>query len=276
MIISPFSTAMLLTLLSQATNGKTFDELRRGLYLNSDKSIVADQYKEFDRLIRKSAGESELMIANQIYVQRGYQLNEGFEEVAVKKFASGIESVDFIQSNETAQIINHFVEQKTKQKIKDFVDPNILKENSLIFLVNAIYLKSKWRYKFPKYDPRKIEFYLNETDSVWVDSLHMEKMDFNFGYLNELDAKALEITYGNSNFTFLIILPNNRTGLTELESGLKNYDIATVFDQMHIAKINVKIPKFKAETEIRMNDILINVSIEMPSYFYRYLESNRY
>lgn len=131
MIISPFSTAILLTLLSQATNGKTFDELRRGLYLSSDKSKVADQYKEFDRLIRKSAGESELMTANQIYVQRGFQLKEGFEEMAVKKFASGIESVDFTQPNETAQIINHFVkqktEQKTKQKIKDFVDPNLLK-----------------------------------------------------------------------------------------------------------------------------------------------------
>lgn len=57
---------------------------------------MADQYKEFDRLIRKSAGESELMIANQIYVQRGYQLNKGLKEIAVKKFASGIESVDFI------------------------------------------------------------------------------------------------------------------------------------------------------------------------------------
>lgn len=148
------------------------------------------------------------------------------------------------------------------------MNPNILKENSLIFLVNAIYLKSKWRYKFPRYDPRKIEFYFNETDSVWVDSLHMEKMDFNFGYLNELDAKVLEITYGNSNFTFLIILPNNRTGLTELKSRLKNYDIATVFDQMYITKINVKIPKFKVETEMHMNDILINVRIEMPSYFF--------
>lgn len=267
---------MLLTLLSQATNGKTFDELRRGLYLSSYKSIVANQYKEFDRLIRKSAGKSELMIANQIYVQRGYQLNEGFKELAVKKFATGIESVDFTQPNQSAQIINHFVEQKTKQKIKDFVDPNILKGNPLVFLVNAIYLKCKWRYKFPKYDPRKIEFYFNETNSVWVDSLHMEKMDFNFGYLNELDAKGLEITYGNSNFTFLIILPNNRTGLTELESRLKNYDIATVFDQMHITKINVQIPKFKVETEIRMNDMLINVRIEMPSYFYQYLKSNHY
>lgn len=251
--------SMLLTLLSQGTNGKTFDELRNGLYLSDNKSITADQYHEFDQLIRKSAGESELSIANRIYVKRGLQLNENFQTIAVEKFASDIESVNFKQSNETAQIINRFVEQKTKRKIKNFVKPKILNDRTRVFLVNAIYLKSKWRYAFKRYQPWKIKFYNNETDSVWVDSLHMLKMDFNFGYLKELDAKGLEITYGNSNFTFLIILPNNRTGLNALEIQMKSYNLSTAFDHLHITKIDVEIPKFRVETEIQMIDMLKNV-----------------
>lgn len=130
--------SMLLTLLSLGTDGKTFDELKKGLYLNGNKTIVADQYHEFDQLIRKSAGESELLIANQIYVMQKYQLKEDFKEIAVKKFASGVESVNFAQSNETAQIINRFVEQKTKQKIRNFVKSSMFNGNTRTFLVNAI------------------------------------------------------------------------------------------------------------------------------------------
>lgn len=117
-------------------------------------------------------------------------------------------------------------------------------------------MKSRWQHAFK---PWIMRFYFNETDYVTVRSLSLRNMDYNFGYLKELDASGLEVTYGNSNFTFLIILPNNPTGLTALEDQLKNYDLATVFDEMHIIKINVQIPKFKVETEIQLNEILKNV-----------------
>lgn len=34
-----------------------------------------------------------------------------FQEVAVKKYFSGVESVDFARQNETAEIINQFVKE---------------------------------------------------------------------------------------------------------------------------------------------------------------------
>ncbi|XP_031625705.1 leukocyte elastase inhibitor-like [Contarinia nasturtii] len=260
MVISPFSISMGLTLLSQGTNGTTFDELRKTLYLNNNKSIVADQFYEFDKLIRKSAGEAELLISNQIYVTKGYPLKKEFEEVAVEKFSSGIESVDF-GSNDTMQYINHFVEQKTKQKIKNFLKPGMIDEGTRIFLLNAIYLKSKWQYAFKRKYTYKIRFYLNETESVVVDSLFMEKAPFNFGDLEDLDARVLELTYANSNFTFLIILPAKRTGLDDLENRLKDYNLTKLFDKMTINNATIHIPKFTVETEIHLNSILKNLGV---------------
>lgn len=76
--MSPFSLAMALGLLSQGTNGLTFDELRTGLHLKDlDKKSIADQFHQYYRLLDKSAGQSELMVANQIYVQQGYELKSG-------------------------------------------------------------------------------------------------------------------------------------------------------------------------------------------------------
>lgn len=257
MVISPFSLSNALTLLSQGTNGITFDQLRKGLYLNSNKSITADEYCQFDKLIRKSAGEAELTIANRIYVMQGYPLKKDFGELAVN-FSSGIESVNF-GSNETIQNINLFVEQKTRHRIKDFVKPEMIDGNTRIFLLNAIYLKSKWRYAFKRDQPYRIQFYSNETHSVFVDSLYMAKVPFNAGEVKDLDSRVLEITYASSNFTFLIILPNKRTGLANLEVQLKDYNLTKIFDQMITMKATIHIPKFKVQTEINFNTILKDV-----------------
>lgn len=230
---------------------------------------MANQFHELDQLVRKSAGDSELFIANRIYVMEKYQLKKGFKDVAVDKFSSGIESVNFVQQDKTATIINRFVEQKTQERIKDFISPKMLDKDTRFFLINAIYLKCKWRNSFrnetigPIDDQWRIRFYINETDFIWVDSLQKKRAKFNVGFdLEDLDAHALEIAYFNSNFTFLVILPTNRTGLLALEDRLKDYNVSKVFDQMNIKEINVKLPKFKVETEIHLQESLTNVRMK--------------
>lgn len=223
---------------------------------------MADQFYELDQLIRQSAGNSELFIANHIFLRQGYRLKKDFQELAVNKFSSGIESLDFSQQKESAAIVNRFVEDKTQGQIKNFEAAESFDGNIRFLLINAIYFKSKWKYRLDK-DKTQIQFYSNEKDFVLVDSLQSLQSIFNAAFdLEDLGAHVLELGYFKSNFTFLIILPTNRTGLLALEDRLKNYDLSKVFDQMRMININVKIPKFKVETEINFNEILKNVRRE--------------
>lgn len=64
-----------------------------------------------------------------------------------------------------------------------------------------------------------------------------------------LNATAVELEYANSNFSFVVVLPNKRTGLNELEKSLQTNDWKEISDQMRSQRVNVKIPKFKAEFE---------------------------
>lgn len=262
-VFYPFHSQSLL----QGTNGTTYDELRKGLYLNNNKTIVADQFHELDQLIRQSAGNSELFIANHIFLMQGYELRKDFEEMAVDKFSSGIESINFANAEESAAIVNRFVEEKTQGLIKHFEEAKSLDKSTRFLLINAVYLKCKWQNPFSK-NQTQIQFYLNKTDFVWVDSLQKRKTKLNVANnLMDLDAQALELAYFNSNLTFLIILPKNRTGLIALENHLKDYDLTKIFDQMSINEINVKIPKFKVETEVNFNEIIKNVCFELSEYF---------
>lgn len=90
------------------------------------------------------------------------------------------------------------------------------------------------------------------------------KNNFNLLNLHELDARALELKYANSNFAFVIILPNYRTELAALESKLKHYDLMKDFKKfgnIFGEEIDVKIPKFKIEYEANLNKALQNVSV---------------
>lgn len=65
--------------------------------------------------------------------------------------------------------------------------------------------------------------------------------------------------FGNTQFTFVIILPNNRTGLMDLEAKLKDYNLKSIMKSFVNEKPYLTIPKFEIEYDIELNAILKNV-----------------
>lgn len=257
--MSPLSVSNALALLAQGTDGNTFDQLKKGLHLGNDKSIVANQFLEHRQTLEKNAGEATLAIANRIYVQQGQQINKNFEDVAVSKFKSGIETLNFVEPQKSAQTINHFVEQKTNGKIKDLMKPDQLDADTRSVLVNAIYFKAPWEKPFNKEYTRKGEFYNSESEKVSVDFMFKDG-NFYSAYLEEFDATALEMKYANSSMSFVIVLPQSRTGLSALETKLKDFDLSKITQNLRSDRYEVLIPKFKVEYEIKLNDVLKSVS----------------
>ena len=256
--VSPLSVSNGLVLLSQAAEGNTFEQLKRGLHLGNDKSISATQYHGYRKTLEKSAGQATFTIANRIYVQQGHQLNKNFEAVAVSKFKSGVETLNFAESGKSAATINHFVEKHTNGKIKKLMSSDQLSGDTCSVLVNAIYFKAPWKKPFLWTDTIKANFYNSKRKKVKVDFMY-KLSHFNGANLNNLNATALELKYEYSSMSFIIVLPKSRTGLSKLESKLKNYDLAKITKNLKRRKYKIYIPKFKIEYEIELNDVLKSV-----------------
>lgn len=159
-----------LALLSQAAGGSTFDELRKGLHLNSsDKSAIANDFYNFDDQLQKNLGNSTFSMVNRIYVLETLKLNKEFENVATSKFHSGIENIDFGDKPKSAGIISRFVEENTNGKIKDFITPESMSSDLVAIIVNAIYFQGAWEVPFNKQLTRVADFYINDNENISTD-----------------------------------------------------------------------------------------------------------
>lgn len=262
-IVSPLSVATSLALLSQATNGKTLQEIVNGLYLTSEKETLANQFPKYLDALQKSVGNSTLSLANKVYVQKCYQINPNIQKVAEQSFASAFETLNFVQEPEKSAIaINKFVDEKTKNKITELVSADSFDDSTRVVLVNAIHFKGAWQTPFKAENNFKADFYLSISDSVKIDYM-TTKNYFYYSPIPELNARLLEMNYANSNYSFVIILPNCIGGLPGLEATLNNYDLGNLIrERIFSEEIEVTIPKFKIEFDIKLNDVLKKVCIK--------------
>lgn len=261
-IISPLSVANSLALLTQVTNGTTYDEIKNALHLSSNKTIIADQFYELYSHILDD--NYTITTVNQIYVQGGCEIDKQFREVADSKFLSGIEHLDFQYHNSSGQLINKFIERKTNKTVRNFIMPGMLNNETKMVLVNTIHFNNNWRYPFEKQCTFTGDFYISENETVQVEYMCIKTHNVfgpisNYYKLWDLDANAVEMYFGNTQFTFVIILPNNRTDLTNLQAKLKDYNLKIIMKSLGNDFPYITLPKFEIEFDIELNAILKNV-----------------
>lgn len=266
MIVSPFSVATALTLLSQATDGNSFNEIKEALHLTNNKSAIASEFQEYYEVLKSGAGNASLSVVNQIYVTKDSQINGSFQEMAVDKFRSEIRSVDFSNEVEATETINRLVAENTNEKINELFKAGDLDADTRAVLVNVAHFQGSWILAFTESATRKDKFYNGEWffeyfKTVDVDFMNTKMQYFNYAELDDLDASTLQISYYKSDLSMIFILPNSRMGLSALEAKLTDYDLSSITDEMSIIKIDVSIPKFIVEFKMELNDALKNVCI---------------
>lgn len=255
-LLSPFSVFNALAVLSQGAEGATLHELVNGLHINSNKAVVANQFQKYYKQLQSNAGETKFNVANRIYTQQSYQLNATFQAVATQKFGSGIQPLNFSNSQASANTINAFVEQQTDGKIQDLISVNSLNADTRVVIVNAIYMKGLWMHKFDKKNTKSGQF------SSFEYANYMNQVNrFNYTALPELNATALEMRYANSSFSVVFILPNANVAYGDVENKLQTYDWMKITNQMRVQEVNVTIPKVTMSYQQNLNYVLSKVGI---------------
>ena len=111
----------------------------------------------------------------------------------------------------TPQKINGWVEKKTRNKIKDLIDPSLLDRYTRFVLINAIYFKATWKYQFEKKKTMRKKFF-PESPRQRLEPKKVQMMDLTekleFADLLSLQSTMLRLPYKGDRIVFDILLPN--------------------------------------------------------------------
>ncbi len=154
-------------------------------------------------------------------------------------------------------IINNWVDEKTNQKIDKIVD-NISSDDRM-FLINAIYFKGAWKAEFDKNDTEDKTFYLSDGSTKSVATMKIEN---DFAVYFEQNYSAIELPYGQGNYSMVVLLPNDDSSLPELINQLNSAEWNNLMLSIgEPSGWNLELPKFKFEYENELNNELADLGL---------------
>lgn len=101
-----------------------------------------------------------------------------------------IKVLNFTSNPERARgQINIFIEDVTKNMIKQLLPPNVISSDTASVLINAAYFKGSWVSKFNKETTRREIFYKDNKIPVYVDMMSQQGF-FNYGMISTDEMNA--------------------------------------------------------------------------------------
>jgi serpin B len=185
-----------------------------------------------------------------------------FEATAKTLYGAGLTPLDFMRAPERARMaINGWVEQQTRDRIKDLIPEGALQPDTRVVLTNAIYFKGKWKRAFSEAATRNDTFTLSTGKTVGDVPLMSQKGAF--GYLDGGSFQALELPYDANQQSMIVFLPRRVDGLAELEKTLTAARVADWLAQLNVREVDVTLPRFKVTAEFKLKDALTDLGMPL-------------
>jgi serpin B len=245
LFFSPYSLSTALAMTYAGARGNTEKQMATALHFTLPQQRL---YPAFGSLQKQLVQEDKsrgyrLLLANALWLQKGEPFLKEFLDLAGYYYGAGLNQLDFFNETEKSrQIINSWVEEKTKEKIKELVPPGSVDKLTVLVLTNAIYFKGDWKIKFEKSDTRRADFAISAKDKVEIDLMHLKE---NFKYYEDEKMQVLELPYKSNEISMLVLLPKETEGLKEIENTLTAKSLNDLLSKMKTTKVDVYFPKFK-------------------------------
>jgi len=209
---------------------------------------------------RDSEGSDfQLNIANSLWGQAGYDINDTFLNTIAQNYGAGIYNVDYATNPEFARnAINNWVEEETEDKIKDLIPEGAINTLTRLVLANAIYFNGSWYHPFSEMDTAQESFTLLDESEILVDMMKLSGQ--NLSYSRGEDYQAVDLLYLSSDFAMTILLPDTAT-FNDFESGLDTQKLSLIFDEMHSEPVNLHMPRFDFITATDAKEPLVNMGM---------------
>ena len=260
LIYSPFSISTALSMLLEGARGQTAEEISAVLHqIHPEGGYSAAVASLVDQLTRQSTGGvTQLLVANALWVQRGFPILPSFEETLRNSFKARLTPLDFSGGEQARTAINRWTEEQTKGRIRDLFGPGSLDRSTRLVLTSAIYFYGKWQSAFDARVTRPGPFrgeggtsearFMNQTSP--------------FGYAETSNAQILEMKYAGTPIAFDVVLPKTDDGLAGIENSFTPAALGEWMAAVKRRTVEVAMPKFRVESDFSLKDMLVHMGMK--------------
>jgi serpin B len=258
--LSPYSVQCALAMTYLGASGATREEMARVLHygeteigsalaqLSTELEATRLASEELVKRSRERGGPSEPLqwsVANRLYGQKGYAFRPAFLDQVRRDFGAPLEPLDFIRrAPEAVRQINAWVEQQTRERIRDLIPAGGLDRDTRLVLVNALHFKAAWATEFVASATADLPFHLPGGETVAVPT--MRRRD-RLGYRSGQDFDMVSVPFVGHDMQLLLLVPRKIDGLAPLEDLLTPETLAACA-KLESREVELFLPKFRLES----------------------------
>ncbi|MDZ7268921.1 MAG: serpin family protein [candidate division KSB1 bacterium] len=250
--LSPLSVAMALGMALNGAGGETFEAMKNTLALDGlSLEEINQSCQSLIALLMQLDPQVQFQIANSIWHRQEMTFAQDFIHRNKTYFNARVSGVDF-NAPATLDLINAWVRENTHGRISQIVEK--IRPEEVMFLINAIYFKGAWTYRF---DPAN-------TQADWFTTGNGEKracrmMNHYKIVLPHLRTdlfQAVDLPYGDAGFRMTILLPHPGVPVASLCAALTAENWARWQAGFTPRELMLALPKFSMTCEMSLNEVL--------------------
>lgn len=261
-LFSPLSIALAMGIMEFGAQGSTLKEIRHSVdYDNLKTGEEFSFLKDFSNMVTAEESQYVMKIANSLFIQNGFHVNDKFLQMMKKYFNAEVNHVDFSQNVAVANYINKWVENNTNNLLKDLVSPRDFDAVTHMALISAVYFKGNWKSQFRPENTRTFSFTKDDESEIQIPMMYQQG-EFYYGEFSDGSNEAggiyqvLEIPYEGDEISMMLVLSRQEVPLATLEPLVKAQLIEEWANSVKKQKVEVYLPRFTVEQEIDLKDIL--------------------
>ncbi|WP_158858755.1 serpin family protein [Lunatibacter salilacus] len=256
---SPYSIHQALSMAMNGNEGEVLEEFNNVLRFEGMSLEEANEAAEsLTKFLLELDPKVRLSIANAIWYKQEFEANPNFEATVRNSFKAEVAGLD-MANPQSVDVINNWIENNTEGLIKDMLDA--IPSTAVMYLVNAIYFKADWKYRFNSANTHKAPFYVTPQQVVEVEMMSMNESAPMRNYTTE-GLEYLEIPYSTGHYNMGVI-----TG-TDLDTKLQDFsfeDLENWREQAFEANLILHMPKFKMRYKMEeLKEDLMAMGLEKP------------
>jgi serpin B len=264
-IASPFSISTALAVVQAGARGETASEMARTLQLTLPPDRLPKTFRHVLAEINYNWHKQrpgELTVANALWIQKKFPIQEDFLNVVRTQYQSELRSLDFAQNPEGGRKeINRWIEGKSRDKIRELIQPGEVHARTRLVVTNTVYLKKAWMLRFNK-DNTKDEWFYSENTKKLEPMMHARMAQF---YYEGDGVKLLRLPYEDlGRLTMFVLLPDDKQGMANLEQQLDWPKLKGWIEKQKVHEVEVTLPRVKMEKKFHLREALTVMGMKHP------------